>query len=775
MCVENFEVPLKKYFLIEDLTPYEKILITKLDFNKRVKHQLKNNHCENLAMLLDRTAQEILNFDKIGATSLKNIIHTLKKYFSIDKLFPVTATDIKKIEHKPVILDESNFKEFIGEIISDTCKDEKGFYIVKLRSSGKKLAEIGEIFDLSRERVRQIISFFIERFSNFYSEKVKDFFYALHKTFNNKTIVTSKELESFLGPDLTRVFLFFVKNLDWKDQDFYFDTGLNAIIFNEKVNEDFDYDKFIHELPETLLRDELEERILQILREEKCSEDILRMKISKVYHSQGIFVYRTRIKLFYKCSYVLKNKFSDGYKVGDKKCYEDFLQELREIFDPSINSSHRALDNDIAAYVGVLCDRGKYIHPDFVNVPQEIVDMIFNFINSSERTVLSYKEIFYSLKDKLAGTQITNQYFLQGIIKLNKFPFILHKDYLTKNEYMNLADEFNLYVKKHGFVTAKEIYSDFPGFDETNIALLIGQCPEILRLERLSLMHSSQLNLQEQDFVEIEKFVRKICEKSPINSKYLFNVFVTQFKDFVERNKIITQERLFSVIQYMFSDKFNFSRPYIALRDIKNITNKEVLLNYLEGVNKVAIQNLTVYCTRHKIGYITINNLAKELLPEFVRADKFNLCRPETVGITEEVIAKVAEIVKSEMDNNDGWLAVRNFNDYKLLPKVDIEWNSFLLESVSAIGLKDLKIFRNTGTPAADSSAVFVFNEFEEEDLKSFMVKILIKAHKNKPFKNRDEIFNWLKNRGLINLVMPKFLTAEKHIYFDKDNKLQIN
>lgn len=62
-------------------------------------------------------------------------------------------------------------------------------------------------------------------------------------------------------------------------------------------------------------------------------------------------------------------------------------------------------------------------------------------------------------------------------------------------------------------------------------------------------MHSAQLNLQDKDFIELEKFLREICANNPVNSRKILTLFYERFFDFLSRNKIDDHEKLFGVLK----------------------------------------------------------------------------------------------------------------------------------------------------------------------------------------------------------------------------------
>ena len=116
------------------------------------------------------------------------------------------------------------------------------------------------------------------------------------------------------------------------------------------------------------------------------------------------------------------------------------------------------------------------------------------------------------------------------------------------------------------------------------------------------------------------------------------------------------------------------------------------------------------------------------------------------------------ESIRSAIERNGGWQAAQTFEDYEWLPQLETAWNSFLLESVVLLAEDAPYILKMSSTSAKFSSTIFLSEEFAEDDFQSFLEKILIAEHNKEPFRSEKEIFEWLKEQGLCNRKLPKFL-----------------
>ena len=672
--------------------------------------------------------------------------------------------------------DENEMNNFLNELTLDfrglakrigsepfKTKSRRDIEIIRLRAQGKRLEQIGRILNLTRERVRQIESKYVDAFNSSRLEvkKLLNFLYALA---NGKSVLTLGEAKLFIDDEDAEIIWFLSAKTKLSTDIFTFDKEMRTFVFYEKI--ELDDKELLGRLPEIVEVETYDELLENLAQEKNCPVDLLKNTLARYYDCTGKIFHRIPLTGMLKFGYILKKYFPTGYRIGNENFYSRFMNYRKELFDDDSLIIQRNVDATVARN-SVLCDRGKYIHPDFVNVPPEIMQRIKNFVDASDRTALFYKEIFEALKNIFIGTQITNPYFMQGAIRFYKLPYILRKDYLTKSEDMNMGKEFELFVEEHGEVTAQEIKAHFNFFRQNSIEFLIKRSPEVIRIGEGYFMHSSLLNVQDEDFEPMEEFLNQNCRK-PTSSRVLFGAFRKQFADFMKRNRIQNHDKLFGILQYMFHDEFNFSRPYISTEDITAINARKILLQNLAERDEVKISELVKISDDCGVNYTQKNYLIECLFPDFIRVDESILRRPESVGVTEEIISEVVEKMGEAIEHNGGWQSVKTFANYDELPQLEIAWSDFLLENVASLAGDSIHKLKMSSTYGNFSLAIFVSEEFAEDDFASFVKKVLIAEHQKTPFRTDEEIFNRLNELGLCTRKLPKFLEDGKAFEFLK-------
>ena len=186
----------------------------------------------------------------------------------------------------------------------------------------------------------------------------------------------------------------------------------------------------------------------------------------------------------------------------------------------------------------------------------------------------------------------------------------------------------------------------------------------------------------------------------------------------------------------------------------------------LQDSNKIDIEDVLKICEEQEINYVSSSILIDNLRPEFIKVDEFSVMRSEILGINDEIISAVCEKIKAAISLNGGWQSAKTFSDYEWLPQLEISWNSFLLESVAALAAEKIPVIKSSSTESNFSTAIFVSEDFAEENFNSFVLRILIEEHDKQPFQSEAEILEWLQDNGICNKKLPKFLKAENHIKF---------
>jgi hypothetical protein len=192
--------------------------------------------------------------------------------------------------------------------------------------------------------------------------------------------------------------------------------------------------KIIDGFPRMVSQDQLDALFETSLQGEYISAAMLKDEFSRRYKQAGHIYYTGRLTLIEVYRYIMKRYYPHGIKLYDAQEISKFRKHIHNIFgDIALPDNERAIDIRVAD-ISILCDRGMYIHPSYVRIDPALISEIFDHILQSEKTVISFNELYEVFKEKLLmNSNISNKYFLQGVLKYyNKTNLYLSRDYISK-------------------------------------------------------------------------------------------------------------------------------------------------------------------------------------------------------------------------------------------------------------------------------------------------------------------------------------------------------
>lgn len=682
----------------------------------------------------------------------------------------IKKIDVKKIAEEIFSYQLLTIKRKINEDLSDKYQ-----IVLEMRAEGATFDSIGALIDSTRERARQIVMKYTRLFVNNYKNNEYDLLAIIYALYGRDDHVLCKdEVKALIGEKYTNLLWLILLQNRLTCSLYKYLKAYDLVIFfddNKSYNENIEC--ALNELPEMFLEYELEKLINDLAQKNNVSKRLIVIAIKNQYKKYGIIYSQFLPTVAFMCRYILKVRFPNGFKTGDADEAKRFQAYLIEFFGEKRGRiTARALDAKIGE-VGILCDRGKYIHPDYLQVEKSIIDEINAYIEASEKTVIAYSELFDELRTVLCGSQITNRFILQGALKFYGCKYILKKDYITKDNGKNLTDEFENFAKRCGEFHKTDFFTSFPSLKDVHLAMLIRRCPNVFNIDNGYYMHSSLLNLTDQDYDDIKKYLDGACSEGPLNARYLFEEFSYRFIDFMSRNEISNRIKLFGILNYMFSEEFVFSHSYIAKDENALLTNKDVLLHYLEGVDTIMIEDVIAMCQDRDIRFLSYGYLFKQISPDFIRVNETTLMRYELTGLNDDIILEIVTYIADRVET-DGYCSVATIKDFLWFPTIRIEWTPYLVEGVMALSGDLLGCINIPTTNISNLTSIYVRDEFLEDDYTTFMLKIVNSAYKKGYFTSRKEIREFLSDKGLINNNnLPDFLEETACYCIDKNGNLQ--
>jgi hypothetical protein len=730
----------------------------------------------------DHVKQRKLKPYIIAYTDNIHSLEVLNRYFGVLEYVSDIEKVIKEFEcDEKEMLVVKSFVRYLSVDVNDMVSDalekiagtERCMYILQSRSQGRPLEDVGRDSGITRERVRQLEEIMFKGFVQ--CDKRKRFLNLFAAISDNTDIALENVITNMVDDSIVDIFIYLLKSTLKPHQSYNKKYGLFS------MTGDFSYiniEKYMSEALPYFKSDELYEVVEETSKELEIPALLVEKVIEKNYTCFDTVYCNNQMSLADKYEVVMKKYYPLGIKVSDEEEMEIFRRRITDIFgNIKLPQSNKAVEARIVE-ITVLCDRSTYIHPDYIYIPDDLVQRIEEFIDESDRVALSYLEVFEAFKEELlARSNIGNRYFLQGFLKYklkNKYYFT--KDLISKDRGIDFAYELKEFIRKNGEVTKKDLKSYFMGTSDSMMAQTMARCKDIITIDYNTYMHSDRLNITQEDYINLREKLDELIKGIPVSCRKVYGVIRKEsaFADFIKRNSITNYSKLYGILKYMFEEEYEFSRPNIGAKGTNDACNYTIVKRYLRDKQEIKINELFEFCEDNQIKIVKKAKLISRLSDEFLRSDVNKLVHVSKLGLTEDKLTAIKLEVLNILEEKK-YMALIGIKDFSAFPDLGVEWTPFLLISIVQNYMQYINIVeiptRNFNLP----NCIFVKSDNPYADDYKEIVRWIIKLqHEQKPFKSLVEVRNWLKKEGVILNGIPIYLTARKLLYMDERGKVVI-
>lgn len=457
--------------------------------------------------------------------------------------FKDVASDINFIENYSsesiVRLLGMNLEDFIESVI---MRDTRSYEIIKLYNNGEKLESIGNRFDITKERVRQIVSKLRYMVTDLFIDGTSD-----------KDIVDLDKYKEIIQKTLLDTNKINLLNLFINDEDLKekFDL-LEDSILNDLINS-----IWINEL-ELLIKNDIERLNLSnyisvdiIFKKLKNNENFRVSKYAVVSNERvSGSISNIRIE-------VIKHLYPNGIYISQENI-DNIVDITNEITGKNKDNSSFFLKNSIVK-VCVLRDKNTYIHPDLINIDENLVKDLRDYILDRSGVELFYGTLFRVFEDRLRNQGIDNEYYLHGVISkyFSDIVEVKARSYYVKGEHtrkiLDLVDEMSYQEKR---VVSLDELNKF--IDKDCYKSLINKAnalENLLNYDNNSFYSYRNIVISESDKAVLNKYINDSILYNRLDCDELFEKI--KDNEILTRNKIDNSRALKSLIRRVFLGEFD--------------------------------------------------------------------------------------------------------------------------------------------------------------------------------------------------------------------------
>lgn len=644
---------------------------------------------------------------------------------SINKFIKWMSFDIKSI-----------IQIFFDHIITK----ERLLEIIILRTSGETLEEISKRYSLTKERIRQIESEVKHKFRKFL--RTYPLLQFVSAELNGKEIISSNEIVNVV-PHAEIILYLLKKN---PDREYMYNKNLDCFYRPGKFDNKY-VDEVISSLPTIILETEREKIFQEIQQNINVHEKYINLVFNSQFHQVGKVWHFGRLSKSAIFCFVIEKYFPHGINIYNEGDLNRLRNKIKETFGEKYTKyNNRACWGNIQRAC-ILCDRGKYIHPSYVSISDELIQKIESYFIKSGRTSMAFHELFDEFKDELILKEnITNRYLLQGLIK-DKFGdrYFYYRDGISTDPNMKISGEIEDYVRKNSPVTKQELMRAFSGITEAMLLQNLSRFPSIILLENGTYIDAEQLNITDDDY-KIRSIIKRSTKKYPIAASKLLEILFLSHPNFLQRNEIHSPNTLFSILQFMFSDEFSFSRPIIASLEEGNVTTADFLLILLDDQEEVNIDDIKFLCDEHHINFQNQSLMISALIDSYFQIDANTLLNSKQISISTECLDQIKKLVFEDLGAL-GFKPLHLIENFIFYPAIGPHWTPYLLRSII---MKYFQSCFNIVSNRSLESDIIVDKKLNIDNYKDLVQFIVRREQRQDPFTNYEDLISWLVEIGLI-------------------------
>ncbi len=543
------------------------------------------------------------------------------------------------------------------------------------RAMGETLGGIGNKMGITRERVRQIEAK-AKKIFNIWQSK-NHILSKISAERNGNSVISASELSEYFGDKYAEM-VFLLRTSD--SPAYYYDSQLDAFVMGDESISAL-IGRIVEALPDAFDENKYNAIIINAVEEQNIPQEFIEKAISDEFQMDGSTYHRKHLSLTAIYTEILEKYYQNGIDVYNENELDIFrCIAIEEYGCKNLPEKNRAISARLSD-IGILCGRGKYRPKKTSYISKDLAERIHQYIVDSPSVIFMTNTLFNIFEDELLKFEIDNKYYLQGVLReLYDSEFVFRRDYISKDESVtSLYVEIVQYIKKFSYpITKEEIKKAFPGVTEIVISFATGDANIINLFGKC--IHGSRLNLSDANKVYFEKVLRKFVTGDAVcHYKELYDFIEHDDSDLLRKLFIHFPTSLFSVLEYLFKDQYQFKRPFISNvgTDIGN--PEEQLHDLIISSDEIAISEITAFA---KDNYYEINSIL-ELLNSFnathLLMDRDTLGAIGRIGITEDIAKNVISILQDEVTETE---LITSLKCIYRLPKIKVPWTEWLIYSV---------------------------------------------------------------------------------------------
>lgn len=588
-----------------------------------------------------------------------------------------------KLEDKLTFIHVKNFlkwctfdlSEDISTLINAVTEQTKLKAIVEMRARKFTLAQCGDKLGLTRERIRQLEAKALRIFAS--HQKSIRLIPKISAEKNGNLIITAADIERYCGECSTEL-IFLLRN--YKNSTYIYDGLLDIFIIGDNVLHD-QVSSFVETLPEVFSIKKIPKYLEIAKTKNYLPIEMVEIAISESYKLTGEVYHRSRLSLATIYTAILQEYYPNGIKVYDPIEISRFRSLVIDNYgDVKMPENDRALAARITG-ICILCGKGTYKLKQKQYIPKSLAKKIYDYITNSDEDIFLMSTLFHIFEVDLCEAGIDNKYYLQGILhELYGDKLIFTRDYVSKDGretsiYSSVVD----YIQQSCYpVSKKQIQEKFPGISDIVISFSISN-PNVLNYFG-EYLHASKLSITPEEEHYLDKVIQRVCgDGSAHHVKDFYEIIDAEKPEILRRNAAMYPFSAFSILEYLFRNNYQFSRPYIALQGVEIGRPAERLHDLLYDMDEFTFDDISDFTKENHFVIQSQLDYVNSCNDKYLIVNETTVKSIDKIGVTEAIAYEVEKAVLCEVSDT---IPISQLTCWKAFPPINTPWTEWLVYSV---------------------------------------------------------------------------------------------
>ena len=192
-------------------------------------------------------------------------------------------------------------------------------------------------------------------------------------------------------------------------------------------------------------------------------------------------------------------------------------------------------------------------------------------------------------------------------------------------------------------------------------------------------LHGANLDIRETEKTYLVECLEKIISDSEAHHiKDVFDVINNERPELFSRNAANGPYSAFSILEYLFRDQFQFSRPYIALKNVEIGRSNERLHELLYSKDEFTLSDITEFAKENHMQIQSLIEFINTLNDKFLLTDVETVVSIDEIGVDNFIAEEIESLICDEITTTT---PIRDLKCVAKFPRLRVSWTEWLIYS----------------------------------------------------------------------------------------------